>query len=504
MHYAFYVFQLPYKKSFVTPKKPYKTFPEAKVWEKIDEFKTELESELINNNSTSTPVQTIDDFNIDTPEAPELEDESDFNDLINYNGDTHMPSSQKPKGASNNADDSDKRPSRPKTYRDHTNRLKPTGIKIDPFVAVEGNSQSDDAQLFLMSGSFLTLTEVNSFANDDFARISLRLQQVLQPDYRNDIANVVTDKRILQYIKALSESLQLYLFLVSVIEYCRGDINGNIGMFYIRDKINVDDLNDLQHLKDLLESYHVNPNFVKFLKKMYMNYSTNSAKYSPIIKFCPTDLFLETTNNKNYFISGKTIRNKISELKKYNFINYAFSQMYPKWSIDLKDFNSNKIFDSDFLTLWHNTAINYAIVKDKDAVASTRESVSDTADISLNVFSNSTKGEFIASISIHETVTNTYQSGIFIPSNDYPMIMDYEDRVSMHVYIKGKGIKGIHRSEDAVTSFNYITPYVTINAQGVQTRILHKSPYMAELKLHVNLNFFRKYVQQTMQYIFLP
>lgn len=504
MHYAFYTFRLPYKHSFVTPKKLYKTFPEAKVWEKIDELKTELESDLINNNSTSTPVQTIDDFNIDTPEAPELEDESDFSDLINNKGDTNMSSSQKPKGASSNTDNSDKRASRPKTYRDHTNKLKPTGIKIDPFVAVEGNSQSDDAQLYLMSGSFLTLTDTNSFANDEFARISLRLQQVLQPDYRNDITNVITDKRILQYIKVLSESLQLYLFLISVIEYCSNDINGNIGMFYIRDQIKVDDFNDLQHLKDLLESYHVNPNFVKYLKKMYMNYSTNSAKHSPVIKFCPTDLFLETTNNKNYFISGRTIRSKISELKNYNFINNAFSQMYPKWSIDLKDFNSNKIFDNDFLTFWHNTAINYALVKDRDAVASTRESISNTADISLNVFSNSTKGEFIASISIHETVTNTYQSGIFIASNEYPMTMDYEDRVSMHVYIKGKGIKGIQRFEDAVTSFNYITPYVITNAQGVKARALHKSPYMAELKLHVNLNFFRKYVQQTMLYIFLP
>lgn len=497
---------IPHKRVFIKPIR--NKFPEAKVWETIEkkeekEYFTEVESDKDNSYRHSPNITVAEPLlDVDLPEAPDPEDESEFSDYIyNSKGDYIMSNSDNSNGTkqSNNSNNS-KRPNRPKTYRNNADKLQSTGIKPRSFTVYEGNSQSDSAQLYLMSGALFSFPQGNTFANDEIDKILHKYNNVLQKDYKIDVDKTFTKEKIKDFLKCITESLELYLFLQSVVDYCDNEVDGNAGMFYIRQFIKADDLIDLKYLKNLLESMFMNPSFVTYMKKMYGNYSTNTSKLSPMIKICPHNLFLEANNNPYYFQSGKTIRAKFEKLRTYRFIAHAFSKLHPNWEINLSNFDYKKKFDSDFLAFWHNTSINYALLANKEAIACTREAKGLTDYIYLGVFANSTKSEYIASISINESIANVIQPGIFIPTNDYPMLMEFENRTSLHVYVKDKGIKGLKSLEDAVASFIYKTPYIDSNGN----HFICTNKCQSEEKSFSTLNTLREYVHQTMQYIFLP
>lgn len=466
-------------------------FPHKKPWEIESNDQPDTASELLRHDFNLPKTTTIKDILGDVDMDPPEFDEPDFSNEENY----LLGAQQMPIDSYDGDNSTNKTPSNSKksTYRNNSNKRKTKHYKIDDYDASDGQYDSENAHLYLMNGSFTSFTDIDAFPREVFDRIIYSYQMALQPEFRFDLDKVANTEKMKAYVRTVIRGLELYSFLTSTIDYAKlNNVSGNRGLLYIRGKLNADDIYDLSVLKEVLENQYLNPNLVNYIKNMYGNYATNLADNSPIIKLCPDNLFLDDPQNSDYFRSGITIRSIIMQLKGYHYLATVFNKLNSNWKINLADFNSKKRLDSNFLTFWHNTAINYAPFSTDKMIVSTRNVKTVNDDIYLGKFINTVKGEYIASISIKDSTQVKFATGLFVPTVNYPTSMNYYNRVSLHVYTTLYGVKGIKTENDAVSSFNYNTPY--IDDKGNRILIVNKSQ-TNEIS-HPNLNSLRKFTEQ--------
>lgn len=457
--------------------------------------KTETHTYRDNNNLLKTRTKTFD--RVIEGGEPDFPEEYEDN---RSKGNTNQKSENgKSKSASKSSTKNSSSYKKASTYRENSAKLMPTDNVIENFDAEDGSYDSDTTPLYLMNGSLFNFSDTNSFLNLEFENVLYKYQFALQSKSQYDIERNVNKTKFIAYIKCLVESLELYFFLKSVIQYTDEAIRGNRGLIYIRERIKSEDIDDLNTLKNLLQSMYVNPNLVNFIKFMHGNYSSNTSKFSPIIKLCPSNLFLDDINNKSHFISDVTIKNKTRELREFYYLSSIFKRFNSEWNIDLSSFDAKQKYNSDFLSFWHNNAITFSPLKDKSEVNYSRVVDGIKSDIYIGLFSDSVKGQCVASIAIKEAKTGIVETGIFTPCSDYPDILDYNNRVSLHVFNRNFGIVGIRSLNDAVMSFLYATPY--INSSGRREVIMNK--FQSKEALSPSLLTLRKFVHQTIHYVFL-
>lgn len=467
--------------------------------------------QLFERPNTSTASEKVDHIIVRTSVGTLVPDEvitgsPDYPDDEGINpskGSTEKPGSGPNNTVSNNkvSNNNSKHTSKKgnSTSSNSRNLIISEGRRVDTFDLDEGSYVSDTTPLYLMNGHFFSFSEASSYANEEFDNVITKYINALQHRSNYDIGKNIDKAKFLAFIKCFVQSMELYLFLTSVVDYTNSNIFGNRGLNHIRSKISVDDIYDLDTLKNLLETFYVNPNLVTFLKSMYGNYSTNPSKYCPMIKLCPQNLFLEDLNNVDLFKSGETIKNKIDELRKYYYVSSIFKKFNSNWKVDLSSFDTRKRHDTSFLSFWHNNTITYCEEKSKLTVTTSRIIDGLKSEAYLGIFSDSVKGEMMSSIAIKEFRTGIIETGIYIPSTNYPVDMDFVNRTSLHVYSADKGIIGINTLNDANMSFIYATPY----AKDSNSYEVLNSKYQSREIRDPSLSLLRRFVHQTIHYLFL-
>lgn len=480
-------------------------------------FKTEFESQFEEPNILKPPIMVIDrpdsdidtgepDFEDPTPQISTSEDNNNnnghfdhLNDINQKEQNNQMTTNDIPNNKINGTSKS-----RPSTYRNHNEKFKRSGEKVDSFDLEEGINYSDTTPIYLMNGHFFSFSEADSFANEEFANVLRNIQWTLQPGARFDVDKSISSLKLTKFITLLVESLELYFCVTSIVDYATTHTRGNGGLFYLRRRIHAEDIYDLAFLKSIIETIHFNPNLVSFIKYMYGNFSTNSSKLSPVIKLVPGNLFLDDINinegkDKLAFISGKTLRDKANELRDQYYIATQFKFLFPKNKIDLSNFDSSIKYDANFLSFWHNTSCVYYKGKEDTEFTSTRHVEGLKSNIYLGVFSDSIKGESMASTAIHESKSKIFETGIYVPCKNYPSNLDFANRVSLHIYNRNFGIIGIRSYEDAAQSFLYATPYTSTDGSHSILTCKFQSKELNEPSLYS----LRKYAHQLTRYVFL-
>lgn len=377
------------------------------------------------------------------------------------------------------------------------------GTKIPNFRAYESTGDESSTSLYLLCGKFfpfLHSNSKNSIANEYFDHI-LGSYQIACSKRHNGNVRYFSEDEIQRYLGVVTQSVQFYYFCKSIAENDSGDTKNNSGLDYILRKFDATFFLKLGQLKERLEQYYLKPECVTFLNLMNRNYSSNQSTKSPILKICYDNIVLDDLNLVSK-ISSELIDTQMELLRGLISVNGMMSTIVPSnWKITLTSIKTSKVYDSNFMTLWHNSNISYIAGGTTTTTVTNSRLVSNNSSLTyLGVFNNNVSGSHLSCISIFVTSNSTNGPGIFEPKSKFNSQLEEENKISLLIFDeKVRKIQGIRKKSMAISSFLYITPY--FEKKGVNPPLI-ENDFQAKKSSGFSLEQTTAFVQPTLDHLF--
>lgn len=302
-----------------------------------------------------------------------------------------------------------------------------TGIKsgtlINPF---EVSNCKSNSSLFTLGGSFLPVSvEDSMFHKLMFGDIYFNIITKLQQDINFRINREMSAKDFYNYLASLSNALQLYYSVDSILAYTSVVRNNNVGMTYLRKGLTAEILSKQEELKRLLLNCAIPPNLLSFIAYMYQNFRFEDLNDSAIFKLEFRTTFHDTSSG---CLSPEYYDVIIDELRSTPTITSILLKGIPSFRIsNLIPSSSEPIFDANFKTFWYNA--NSTFIDSKQSkLFYNRTADSSDHEIYYGTFcQEDVDGIFYACSSLYNNTKKTCEPGLWSPVTDYQMLSSCRD-----------------------------------------------------------------------------
>lgn len=228
-----------------------------------------------------------------------------------------------------------------------------SGIKSGTLVNDrEEPSSSSYSTLFTLGGTFFESLDSNSYYSNLLEDIYYRYLRKVQASVNVNAAKTFTKSKFSEYIYSLSNALQLYYMVESILAYSQNPSNKNEGMLFLRNKFDSNLMSQHERLRRFLITCPIPKKLMEFICYMYSNFSFSNYDNSVIFRL----EFRDTLHTTGLVLSELYYDVIISSIFDCNEVTSLLLKSIPSLGIIDLDFVSNEvIYDENFLTFWHNS-----------------------------------------------------------------------------------------------------------------------------------------------------
>jgi hypothetical protein len=309
-----------------------------------------------------------------------------------------------------------------------------SGTLINPF---EASNSKTTSSLFTLSGSFLPVSPNSGsiFEQLMLGKIYFNFITKLQQEVNFRIIREIPNKSLLNYFVSISNALQLYYSVDSILAYTSVTSNNNVGMTYLRKGLTAEILSKQEELKRSLLNCAIPPNLLSFIAYMYQNFRFESLDESAIFKLEFRTIFHDTSSQG---LSPEYYDVIIAELWAQPTIISILLKGIPSFRVtELIASSAEPLFDANFKTFWYNSNSTYIDNKQSKLIYS-RSADSVDHDIYYGSFCNEdVDGIFYACSSLFLSPEKTCEPGLWAPFSDFKALsscLDSRQRSSLLCY----------------------------------------------------------------------
>lgn len=333
--------------------------------------------------------------------------------------------------------------------------------------------------LFICNGQFFPKADIHS--KNYYQKV---LQIYVYPRYKDiaytvnmRIASHFTLKDFVDYVNIVTEALQLYYMVDSILAYHSDFRNQNIGMIHLRNKLTPEVLAAHVELERLLLTFPIPKQLLEFIRYISQNHSLGTSTNAPIIRFGLHSLLQDSDKPdlrlNEYFYEGiflklmevSTTKALLSRALKGN--SEFIREEMPRSTAYVE-------FDDQFCTLWHNSNIAYF---DEKRVKYTRTVVNKSDNCYYGAFAPDVDGTIYASSSLTQiddqqeydkdengkTITSDniqiHHTGIWKPFDQFDTNWLLEDVSSLTCFNKNNEIRACSDKPLRISSHIHAAPY---------------------------------------------
>jgi hypothetical protein len=227
------------------------------------------------------------------------------------------------------------------------------------------------------------------------------------------------EKEFGEYIEAVSDALQLFYTIESIMAYANNPDTVNDAVYSLRAKISASMYNDMYLLKERLEQMVIPPAIHEMIYNLFQNYSMGTVPGAPIVRFSSRGLFdpvgspigsvnLYTSNGLpyskytdygsaelNFPMGNAVLLYHIEKLRKVAVKQTAsvLRQVFDGWKISIKPCTGLCLYDPQIANLWTNiTTYNSFMVNSNYTAEWSLDKDSSEADYVIHSYTNMVDG----------------------------------------------------------------------------------------------------------------
>jgi hypothetical protein len=300
----------------------------------------------------------------------------------------------------------------------------PSGIISNP--SAKGSSFTGST-LFTMSGSFFP-----NFMNQPYVvketiedRIFFNIITKIYGNVNRNLERQISKTSLYDYINKLSDALQLYYSVESVLAYQSKFSNMNSGMTHLRSLYSADILSAHENLKRTLVQSAIPPNLLAFISYMYQNFKFDTTENAPIYKLA----FKYTNHSGSQSLSPDIINVINAELQECYKINALLLKAIPSYTVyELLPCSAEPIFDRNFMSFWYNSNLSF-MHDDKQTLKYTRNIDNSDEEKYYGHFcpNDSLDGIYYACTSLHDSTKGWNLPGFWCPISSAEVLKKCDD-----------------------------------------------------------------------------
>lgn len=190
--------------------------------------------------------------------------------------------------------------------------------------------------------------------------LSVALQNKLQESVNFAVSLTdMSSARMKTYFNLILESLQVYYFILSILQYSSNPDNKNDGMTYLRKFIDAGVYSDLVNLEKVLEGLPIPNNFISLAYWLGSCYFQSDLPNGTVCKIVPFQMDGFTASRMS--VRLKSLLNSLSD-PDMRSTSSLLGRCVPAWISDSKALPApimKAIYDPNFNTLWSNLSYKY-------------------------------------------------------------------------------------------------------------------------------------------------
>lgn len=220
--------------------------------------------------------------------------------------------------------------------------------------------------LYIMNGEFLP-KRVNSqptyletlFDNE----LYFEYLRLVESKVNRTVSKQFRKPDLYNYLHSMSEALQLYYCLDSILTYYENSSNSNYGLFCLRERMDATVLSAFQNLQKTLEKLPCPKKLVLFIRYHYQNFSFDEISDTTIYRLGFRNLFYDKDiSNPVPAIDVDVIRGCSAVLNDFNFQDLIslYLRAIPDDKINQLPASTDAVLRCNhFRTFWHNSCVSY-------------------------------------------------------------------------------------------------------------------------------------------------
>lgn len=230
-----------------------------------------------------------------------------------------------------------------------------------------------NSSLFCAHGDFLTLVADDTTKTSPYDKI---VKDIIYWNYYDEIVrkangndfidtNQFSVTAFCKWINAISNALQLYYNVESILAFNSTPENENLGLIYLQNSFNSGVRRKHRDLRDILTRMSIPRNMETLINYLYQNFSYCEDPQTPIVRInwrgvlYPEDQINPSTALLDYKLSEELFDTVINELNNADVrMIDSMIGVTAKYSKDksryLSGTSSKAVRDRNFLTWWHN------------------------------------------------------------------------------------------------------------------------------------------------------
>jgi hypothetical protein len=302
-----------------------------------------------------------------------------------------------------------------------------TGIESGTILNPLQDTTNYYSPLYIQCGTLLPTIGENddsTFSELINSELYFRYLIIVQQVITNNFASYFTEVDFFNYLATVSEALQIYYMVDSILAFSShsDNKNQNLAMVNLRMAIGPDILNGHMKLKEFLESVPIPPNLLQYIRYMYQNFCFKDVKGSSIIRLSYQDSLCTDEYKGSLGIDGNTYNSIVLKMLELSKLGSIIAKIRPNWITDLPPSSYEVFYDPQFSTFWHNSNIAYEDFG-SNIVKYTINANSKSDLLYYGIFDDRLDGAIYASCSVNLKTTNKdksiQQMGMWQPFNSF-------------------------------------------------------------------------------------
>lgn len=333
-----------------------------------------------------------------------------------------------------------------------------TGIPSGLLKQSSSNGNVTYSPMFMQFGVFSPIGIDYTFSTspDSETEVMKQVRRVIIPRYMETIKRKInysfsinenSSSELMNYFQVISEALQIYFSVESVISYYDNYSSRNSGFDSLMTFITPDIIRDHQILRKRLEFLAIPPNILKTIHFLYQPYSYLDDPGSAILKLNYGKLFWNE-NTSEYGYNGPDLdRHSLSpylytrifnELETFSTISATYYTAYPEHQIKLLPLCSNThIYDKQFINFWMNSSVNAEYTP--DVIIKEYKLDVESSQYPIYTVGNHIDGLILSLCSVNNNSSRTPFTGLWQPmrsiEEDAPSATSLRNRISRAIFI---------------------------------------------------------------------
>jgi hypothetical protein len=298
-----------------------------------------------------------------------------------------------------------------------------SGIPSGLFNNPKERDNSSFSSLYVMGGKFLPNYSSSRVSKsnasqlivedvywDYLTRAEQEINRIIEPHF--------SKIEFLTWLYHVSDGLQLYYEVDSIMSYDSEFENKNVGMAYLREtKINSKVIDGHLRLKKVLERQAFPPKLYDFIRYIFQNFTFGECESSPIYRLGLDDSLFDFGDSSADFADGSKHNLIIANINETNQINSYMVRAFSDWKIgSMKPSTSQVIIDPQFRNFWYNSSVCYMPASLETAYSV--EVASKDINYNYGMFTDKVDGLFYAMTSLWDESAGdngAIQSGLWEP-----------------------------------------------------------------------------------------